>query len=50
MPFEALHDYQLTQGFILTQDEEETRQIETPENVYTITILPIWKWLLMVHS
>lgn len=39
---EALEAYELSQGWILTEDKEETLQL----NGKTIFIVPIWKWLL----
>jgi len=39
---EAMEIYQLSNGLILTEDEEETIIIKEK----TITILPLWKWLL----
>ncbi len=40
---EAMNEYSLNQGTILTLDEEETITID---NNSSISILPIWKWLL----
>lgn len=39
---EAMQNYKLQTGFIITEDEEET----ITENGLTIRILPAWKWLL----
>lgn len=39
---EAMHVHGLQEGLILTENEEETLQIED----FQIKVLPIWKWLL----
>lgn len=39
---EAMQDYKLDKGIILTEDEEEI----ISENGFTIQVLPVWKWLL----
>ncbi len=39
---EAMYEYKLQTGFIITEDEEET----IAENELTIRVLPAWKWLL----
>lgn len=39
---DALETYNLTEGIILTDSEEEKVKI----NAYEISIIPIWKWLL----
>jgi predicted AAA+ superfamily ATPase len=41
---EAMESYQLTEGLILTMDEEGFEEREK------IKILPIWKWLLLNYS
>ncbi len=48
---EALERYSLNEGFILTEDEEETISVmREPSNKkqsgYKINVIPIWKWLL----
>ncbi len=40
---EAMHAYGLTEGLILTMDEEGEEEIEKMQ----VKILPIWKWLLL---
>lgn len=40
---EAMQDYKLQRGFIVTQDDEEELVIQ---NEYHISVLPAWKWLL----
>ena len=42
---EALERYELSEGFILTESEEEAFVIEKTKN-YRIKIMPIWKWLI----
>ena len=39
---EAMKDFKLKQGFILTYDQEEEMKIENKK----IKIIPVWKWLL----
>ncbi len=39
---EAMNDYQLQTGFVITEDEEET----ILQKGMTIHVLPAWKWLL----
>jgi uncharacterized protein len=39
---EAMKDYKLKKGLILTEDEEN----EVLEDGFKIKIIPIWKWLL----
>jgi predicted AAA+ superfamily ATPase len=39
---EALYAHHLSEGFILTEDQEETRTIDNKK----IYIIPVWKWLL----
>jgi len=40
---EAMEQYSLKQGLILTENEEESIHIDH----YQINVLPVWKWLLM---
>ena len=40
--FEAMEKFQLDSGLILTNDQEETRNVGDR----TVTIKPVWKWLL----
>lgn len=40
---EAMKAYNLMEGLIITENEEEQVEIECK----TITIVPIWKWLLI---
>jgi predicted AAA+ superfamily ATPase len=40
--FEAMERFQLDRGLILTDDQEDTRK--TGDR--TVTIKPVWKWLL----
>jgi predicted AAA+ superfamily ATPase len=39
---EAMSSYKLEEGLILTENEQETIEVEG----FRITIMPIWKWLL----
>ncbi|EKE01371.1 MAG: hypothetical protein ACD_21C00149G0002 [uncultured bacterium] len=44
---EAMENYGLTQGFILTKDDKiSTEQLHHNNNDYTIHVIPIWRWLL----
>jgi predicted AAA+ superfamily ATPase len=43
---EAMNAYNLSQGLILTFDEEGTETVQQEGKQFQITILPIWKWLL----
>lgn len=45
---EAMQTYQLTTGFILTEDTNTQETILVKEKEYHITILPIWLWCLML--
>ena len=40
---EGMHTHQLSEGVILTMDEEQLEEIHEGQK---ITILPAWKWLL----
>ena len=46
---EALQMYQLTEGFIITEDTEKLIPIERDETTYQIRVVPIWKWLLQTR-
>ena len=39
---EAMRNYSLTDGYIITENEEEILK----ESIGTINIIPAWKWLL----
>jgi len=43
---EALNSYSLKTGYILTENEEKTFEIEHNQEQFKIIIMPIWKWLL----
>lgn len=43
---EAMKCYALDEGFILTENEEETIRMQLEKNL-TIKVFPIWKWLLL---
>jgi hypothetical protein len=43
---EAMHTYQLTEGLILTMDEEGCEEIQEGNQKMGIRIIPTWKWLL----
>lgn len=38
--------YQLEKGFILTESDEKTEEIQHEGKSYTVIILPVWKFLL----
>jgi uncharacterized protein len=44
---EALDRYSLEEGYILTENEEETMNVRHDQRQYKIIILPLWKWLLI---
>lgn len=39
---EAMNTYGLKEGFIITENDQSTLEVET----FQIKIIPIWKWLL----
>lgn len=43
---EAMEMYNLEQGLIITEDEEEQLQIDNNGKTYQIAVMPCWKWLL----
>lgn len=43
---EALETYKLSHGLIITEDESGFEEYEHMGNVYTVEIVPCWKWLL----
>lgn len=43
---EAMTEFGLSEGYILTLEEEETIQ----ENEHTIHLLPVWRWCLMCSA
>jgi len=43
---DAMKTYNLNNGLILTEDEEDEEKIIIGEREYNIKIKPIWKWLL----
>lgn len=43
---EAMEEYNLTDGLLLTERDEEQLILEHNGSNYSINILPIWKWLL----
>lgn len=43
---EAMETYQLHEGLILTENDEEALELEHQGKGYLIKIVPIWKWLL----
>ena len=44
---EAMKEYNLNKGLILTEAEEETIELIQNENKYFITVIPLWRWLLI---
>ncbi len=45
---EALECYSLREGYILTEREEETKEIEYKMISYKVITKPVWKWLYHV--
>ena len=43
---EALDEYGLEEGLILTMDDEEVLRIEGKDGKKKITVKPVWKWML----
>lgn len=43
---EALDEYGLEEGLILTMDDEETVRVESKNGKKIILVKPIWKWML----
>ncbi len=44
---EAMENYGLTQGFVLTENDKiSTEQVHNGNSKYTIHVIPIWRWLL----
>ncbi len=43
---EAMTQYKLQVGIILTEDEEGEEKVETLEGIVRVVIKPLWKWLL----
>lgn len=43
---EALEEYGLEEGFILTMDEEETIRVDSKGGKKIIMVKPVWKWML----
>lgn len=43
---EAMNEYQLTEGLILTMDEEGEEDLSGSNRNLCIKIMPVWKWLL----
>lgn len=46
----AMRTYNLTNGLILTENQQQTDTIIDAGNSYTIHIMPIWQWLLNTAS
>ena len=47
---EAMDKFSLSEGLIITENEEKTENLEIDGKVYKISIKPIWKWLRTVNS
>jgi predicted AAA+ superfamily ATPase len=45
--FEAMEALNLSEGWIITLDQEEERQILYNQKKFSIHIIPAWKWLLV---
>jgi predicted AAA+ superfamily ATPase len=43
---EAMQNYQLKEGLILTDDSSETFELKEESGSYQITVMPVWQWLL----
>lgn len=43
---EAMNEYGLEEGFILTMDDEETVKVEGTDGKKIITVKSVWKWML----
>jgi predicted AAA+ superfamily ATPase len=43
---EAMEEYGLEEGFILTLDDEELLRIENKDGTKKILVKPVWKWML----
>jgi len=43
---EALAQYQLMEGYILTENESATKTIQQDGKKYKIITMPVWKWLI----
>ena len=44
---EAMENYELTQGFVLTENDKiSTEQVHNDGRKYTVHVIPIWWWLL----
>ena len=44
---EAMKTYQLNEGYLLTENEENIEILNHESKHYTVHIIPLWKWLLM---
>lgn len=42
---EAMHRFSLSEGLIITENEEKTEILEVKGTKYTVSVIPIWKWL-----
>lgn len=47
---EALKRFSLTEGLIITENEEFIENVEKEGQIFKINVVPIWKWLLTQHS
>lgn len=43
---EAMDEYGLKEGLILTMDDEETVKVESKDGMKIITVKSVWKWML----
>ena len=43
---EAMEEYGLEEGLILTLDDEEVLKIEGKDGMKKIVVKPVWKWML----
>jgi predicted AAA+ superfamily ATPase len=43
---EALTRFSLTEGLIITENEEYVEDIQVGDKIFKLTVIPIWKWLV----
>ena len=43
---EAMQTYHLKEGLILTENESRTETVTVNDEIFTVTVQPIWEWLL----
>lgn len=45
---EAMQEYELEEGLIITLDSQYQDQVELKNKIYKINIVPAWRWLLLI--